>query len=466
MKSRMMLFLMMAMIAANAAVAKPLSVTGHFVTFDKGSASPLQALTIAGSLDKDVPETHCIAIYPDKEFQTLEGIGGAFNENGGQALQALPQAEQQQVLQALFGVEGAAFTFNRLPVGATDFSLDAYSFSETPDDYDMEHFSFDRERKYMLPYVKAAYAVNGEMMLQSSPWSPPGWMKGSGLMDKNDKNKQSAELRDDPGVYAAYAKYLVKFVQAYAKEGIRVDRLCIQNEPDTYAYFPGCYMTVEQMTKLTAGYLKPAFRKARLKTELWAGTFRTVGRADHLEALNKKFSKTFDGIGFQYAKGYSIKEAQLLYPKVPLMHTEGNCRHGENSAEHAALRMEEMADYINSGTSNFCYWNLILNEESSSTWGWKQNALITIDRQAKTVTYNPDFNAMYIASRTLRPGDVRIGSFSRMPIITVKGKDGQIKVLVQNESDKNKPVSLEMAGRSCRLVLPPKALCALTIQPE
>ena len=38
-------------------------------------------------------------------------------------------------------------------------------------------------------------------------------------------------LKDDPKVYDAYARYLVKFVQAYTKAGVPIDFLSIQNEP-------------------------------------------------------------------------------------------------------------------------------------------------------------------------------------------------------------------------------------------
>lgn len=440
-----------------------LSVKGQYVDFKAGSNAPMKELTIQGALSKDVPETHRMAVYPDKVFQTLDGIGGAFNENGAEALLSLPKAEQQKVLTALFGENGAAFTFNRLPVAATDFGLDAYSFSEMPEDYDMKHFSFDRERKYMLPFLKGAYGVNPKMTLQSSPWSPPGWMKYSGVMDANTFEK--GRLRAEPKVYAAYAKYLAKFVEEYGKEGVHVDYLCIQNEPDSPATFPGCYMPPEQMATLTAGYIKPTFRKQGLDTKLMAGTFRTVGCADHLGILNKDTVKVFDGIGFQYADGPSIKDIQFLYPDMKMIHTECICYHGENTGEQAEKRLAEMAGYINSGVANFCYWNMILNEESSSTWGWKQNSLIKIDRKAKKVIYNPDYNALYLMSRTLRPGDQRIGSYSRMPLVTVKDAKGNIKMLVQNETGKDKPVRITMNGKSCDLVLPPNALCALTVAP-
>ncbi|SFD87878.1 hypothetical protein [Thermophagus xiamenensis] len=37
----------------------------------------------------NIPRSNKIKIYPDIEFQTLEGVGGAFNEIGGEALMFL-----------------------------------------------------------------------------------------------------------------------------------------------------------------------------------------------------------------------------------------------------------------------------------------------------------------------------------------------------------------------------------------
>ena len=49
----------------------------------------------------------------------------------------------------LFSKEKAGFSFCRTAIGASDFGLDAYSYSLMPNDYKMAHFSIERDKKYV-----------------------------------------------------------------------------------------------------------------------------------------------------------------------------------------------------------------------------------------------------------------------------------------------------------------------------
>ncbi len=65
---------------------------------------------------------------------------------------------------------------------------------------------------------------------------------------KTNDSLVGGRLKDDPAIYDAYARYLVKFVQAYAAEGVRVDYLTVQNEPQnrTPKEYPGTDLPVRQ----------------------------------------------------------------------------------------------------------------------------------------------------------------------------------------------------------------------------
>ncbi len=53
-----------------------------------------------------------ITIDTKQEFHVIEGVGGAFNEIGGEALTHLDKEQRQEVLKGLFDpVTGAGFTF-------------------------------------------------------------------------------------------------------------------------------------------------------------------------------------------------------------------------------------------------------------------------------------------------------------------------------------------------------------------
>ena len=389
-----------------------------------------------------------IYLYPEIEFQSLDGVGGAFNEIGGEALMSLPADLQDEVMKNIFSkTEGAGFSFCRTAVGASDFGIDAYSYSEVADDYEMEHFSIEREEKSLIPYIQKAYKFNPELKLFASPWSPPAWMKYSGFMDRGEEFPDKNHLKDEPKIYEAYALYFSKYISAYSQKNIKVDRLVIQNENDISTKYPSCVMSVDQMGKFVKDYLKPQFNKDKINTEIWAGTFRTWGPIDAIEfAAKKEYHDAFDGIGIQYTAQQHIQDIRSLLPQAKIMHTEGNCDNGKNTVEQASRRLKEVASYINYGVANYCYWNMILNETTESGWGWAQNSLINIDRQNKTVRYNPDFTVIALISKFLQPGAVRFASSVPATAITVKN-NGKLFVLIQNDDEKPKTYNCQLTGQ-------------------
>ena len=88
-----------------------------------------------------------------------------------------------------------------------------------------------------------------------SPWSPPIWMK-----TKPAYNFGTIRMEDK--VLRAYASYFVKFVEAYAKEGVPVRQVHVQNEPMADQKFPSCKWTGEDMRDFIKGYLGRRLKRA------------------------------------------------------------------------------------------------------------------------------------------------------------------------------------------------------------
>ncbi|NMH89865.1 glycoside hydrolase family 30 protein [Flavivirga algicola] len=425
------------------------------------SVNPVKEYKFSKNLEKG---TQRIRLYGANKFQTLEGIGGAFNEHGGEALFKLTEKEQAKVYNNLFGENKSAFTFCRTAMGASDFGLDAYSYSEKEGDYEMNYFTFKREDKFVTPYIQGAFKVNPDLKLFASPWSPPAWMKHCKRMDiDSDENV----LINDPKIYDAYAKYFMKYIQAYAERGINVSRINIQNETDSHPSFPGCFMGPDQMAHFAKNYLIPEFGRHHLETEIYAGTFRTTYELhSHHIMQDKDLRKVIDGVGFQYAKDFHIRDFKRLFPEVPIMHTEGKCFRGENTWEQAATRLKEVVSYINAGTTNYCYWNMILNETGTSAWGWKQNSLININRKTGEVTYNPDYAVIHLYSHFLRPGDTRIAFIGKNITMTaVERPDGSYVALIHNGKKEAVQYHLVMDNKYDALIeLPANADCAVVVE--
>ncbi|WP_406683791.1 hypothetical protein N1F78_14025 [Seonamhaeicola sp. MEBiC1930] len=394
-----------------------------------------------------------VRIYPDITFQTITGIGGAFNEIGGEALMSLDEEKQNDIMKNLFDKDGANFSVCRTAIGASDFGIDAFSYSEVPNDFKMKKFSIEREKTSVIPFIQMAYKYNPDMELFASPWSPPGWMKESGLMDRGEEFPEKNVLKDDPKIFKAYAKYFSKYVEAYAKEGVTVDKIVIQNEQDISTKYPSCNMPPKQMGEFVINYLRPQFEKDNTPAEIWAGSFRTAKRLDGLEFVtNKDWRASVDGIGVQYMNSRQVENMRAVFPEIKFLHTEGNCYGGKNSVDQAYSRFKEVAAFINHGVPNFCYWNMILNEDSSSGWGWKQNSLIKIDRQNKTVTYNPDYAVMALFGHFMRPGMKRVASASWYGDTMTLTDDKNVYLFIKNESDKPRTFDIWLKDNQAKVV--------------
>jgi len=178
-----------------------------------------------------------VQVYPDQPQQAIEGFGGCFNEAGWDVLLTLPAARRGEVLNALFAKPQAAFSWGRLPVGSNDYSLSYYSYNEVAEDFGMRNFNIDRDRYILIPYIKAARQIAPDLRLWASPWSPPAWMKvnnhysmgglghdqwASDMARGRSIGNNATAFRMENRYLEAYALYLSKFVQAYAKEGLRL----------------------------------------------------------------------------------------------------------------------------------------------------------------------------------------------------------------------------------------------------
>lgn len=135
--------------------------------------------------------------------QAVKGFGGCFNEAGWEVLKKLKDDERKSILDDLFNEDGCAFNMGRLPMGANDYALEWYSYDETPGDYELNNFSIERDKEYLLPYVKEAIKRRPEIALFASPWSPPTWMKTKRAYNFGKLIWEDENLK-------AYANYFIK----------------------------------------------------------------------------------------------------------------------------------------------------------------------------------------------------------------------------------------------------------------
>lgn len=73
---------------------------------------------------------------------------------------------------------------------------------------------------------------------------------------------------------------------------------------------------------------------------------------------------------------------------------------------------------------------------------------------------------MYIISKFIKPGDVRIASVSRgkYPVISVISPNGTIKVLIQNTNVEQKTFEIALEGQEMHINIPAKTITAIVLK--
>ena len=95
-----------------------------------------------------------------------------------------------------------------------------------------------------------------------TPWSPPGEYKTNGTAqggNSDSQGKKRGELRED--CYAKFFPWLNTFLKYMKMNGVKVDAVSIQNEPDWWVDYSGCLYTPEQQVKLVKEHADKLDRK-------------------------------------------------------------------------------------------------------------------------------------------------------------------------------------------------------------
>src|SRR5271170_7752385 len=168
-----------------------------------------------------------LTVDDGQRFQSIDGFGFALTGGSAQLLMRMGAAQRAALLKELFttGATGIGVSYLRVSIGASDMNERVFSYDDLPQgktDVDMAKFDLGPDRADVIPVLKEILAIEPGIKLLGSPWSAPAWMK------TND-DVRGGELK--PEYYPAFAKYLVKYIEAMRAEGITIDAITVENEP-------------------------------------------------------------------------------------------------------------------------------------------------------------------------------------------------------------------------------------------
>jgi glucosylceramidase len=406
--------------------------------------------------------------------QVIDGFGGCFNEKGWTALSLLSEEKRTEALKALFDpVTGAKFNICRVPIGASDYAMDRYTLDETKDDFDMKNFSIERDRRLLIPYVKAAMTIKPDLKIWGSVWTVPTWMKTNGAFD-------GGYMKDDPKVYAAYALYLAKFLEAYQKEGINAYAVAVQNEPKIETNYPSCLWTSRQFLAFIKDYIGPLFTSRGVKGEIWLATLQDGDYTDFPSVIlsDKAANAYVSTVGFQWDGLASVNYVRTNYPNKKIYQTETECgnwhwKEGfdpdkpQNDWSYGVYTWNKVKAFISAGCSSYMLWNMVLDQEGKSIDAvrpWPQNAAIVVDTAAKSLIYTPMYYAFKHFSAFVEPGAFLLRSAGAWSdVLAFRNPDGKIVMVIQNNTSNVKPLSLKAGDTAVSIALPPKSWCSVKL---
>ncbi len=403
--------------------------------------------------------------------QVWEGFGGAFNEIGWNVLGTLSEADRQRALQLLYGAAGAHFAFGRIPMGASDYAMDRYSDDEVAsgsDDPTLASFSIDRDLQKLIPFVKAAQAVNPRIRFWASPWTPPTWMKQGPFSVGNLATPfDGGTLKTDAATMTAYAQYFVSFVQAYAKQGIGIEAISPQNEPNYTGTYPTCGWSPAPYTTFIGQYLGPAVAAAGLTTKIMLGTFNGGGSDPQIvstvmgDAIARPYVKV---LGFQWGMQSHVGAARAY--DVPVWQTEHRCGNypwqkpfdmtkAPNDQAYAVETWGLIRDWIRAGVTAYSAWNMVLDTVGvgiDSTRVWPQDALLTVDTNAGALAITPAYYVFRHTSQFVTTG-ARVVATHGGDALGFKNPDGSVVAVLYN-SGAAKTETVALAGRKLQFAMP------------
>ncbi len=208
------------------------------------------------------PAADHIRLSPSIKFQEILGFGGAFTDATCYTFNRLTREERERLFHELFHPSEMGLNTGRVCVGSSDYSTKAYSYDDGEADPDLARFSIEHDRAYILPMLRQARKTNPDLFLFSTPWSPPGWMKFN-----NSMLGGAMRLHYFP----VYAQYYLKFLQAYAGEGVPIQAMTTQNELDTDqdGRMPACIWPQEYEILFIRDFMGPLLESSGMKTKIW-----------------------------------------------------------------------------------------------------------------------------------------------------------------------------------------------------
>lgn len=457
-----------------------------------------------------------IQIDDDKTYQSFLGMGTSVDESTIYNLIKMTPEKQREIIKLLVDpVEGEGMTLFRLPIGSSDYTHvgqnfysyydveDENTFStkiENPDWYNETGNGFsiqkDKDLKiidtiHLIQEVASECGVLDEIKFFASPWSLPGWMKefdpdggkidisgylglpaGSYYHDvfgSQEQYKDNEVLKstrcyglvggdfDDECIDDA-AMYFRRYLEEYAKEGIDVYAITLQNEPGQPSGYSSGNMTPSQQAKI-ARSLKNLLSDSSVDTikdtQIWGIDFNAeVGSAnpekyqgalEYFKGIISEDATAIDGVGLHdYSSGQTtmqaLRDIYAIDPSKSLNITERSL--------WGTYGMNRVVQFFRNNAESYTSWVTMMDSDiKSCQMGGDPDPTLLVQEVSDRNAYRvmPETYMLGQFTKYIRPGYVRVDSTDTIGtndfgISNVVFKDpdtGKLVMVVVNNSNED-----------------------------
>lgn len=289
-------------------------------TTSADASSLLVPRAAAFSATKD-DRFNVITVDSTQKFQTIDGFGYTLTGGSATLINQLNASAKDALLEELFTTKGNGIgvSYLRISLGASDLSASVFSYDDIPSgttDVPLAKFSLSQDTIDLIPVLKKILTINPNIKILASAWSAPVWMK---------TNNSSIGGNLTPQYYGVYAQYFVKYIQQMRANGIPIDAITLQNEPEHGGNNPSMLVTPAQAIDFVKNHLGPAFKTANIATKIIVWDHNCDNPNYPITILNDPAAKAFiNGSAFHlYAGNISaLSQVYNAHPDKDLYFTE------------------------------------------------------------------------------------------------------------------------------------------------
>ena len=359
-------------------------------------------------------------------------------------------SSRSSLLNELFGdaANSIGVSYLRVSIGASDLNNSVFSYDDRPTgqtDNSLLNFSLSQDTLDLIPVLKQILAINPNIKILGSPWSPPVWMKDNG-------STIGGSLQ--PQYYNVYANYFVKYIQQMQVKGIPVNAITVQNEPQNPSNNPSMLMSAIQQANFIKNNLGPAFQAAGIGTKIIIWDHNCDNPNYPISILNDAVAKTFiDGAAFHLYSGdiSALSNVHTAHPDKNLYFTE---QWTAGSGSFDGDLKWHVKNVIIGSMRNWSKVALEWNLANDPTYGphtvggcTECKGAITIS--GSSINKNVGYYIVAHASKFIPSGSVRILSslVSNLPSVAFSTPAGKKVLIVVNESASTISFNISYKGK-------------------